>query len=49
MWGTIETGKNAEMIILKKNPLEDIKNIAEIETTIMGGKLYNNKDLIRKL
>ena len=49
MWGTIEAGKNAEMIILKKNPLEDIKNIAEIETTIVGGKLYNNKELIRKL
>jgi hypothetical protein len=49
MWGTIETGKNAEMIILKKNPLEDIKNIAEIETTIVGGKLYNNKELMRKL
>jgi imidazolonepropionase-like amidohydrolase len=49
MWGTIEAGKNAEMIILKKNPLENIKNIAEIETTIVGGKLYNNKELIRKL
>ncbi len=48
-WGTIEAGKNAEMIILAKNPLEDIKNITTIEATIVGEKIYNNKELINKL
>lgn len=45
-WGTIEVGKNAELIILEKNPIEDIKNITTIETTIVGEKVYNNKELI---
>ncbi len=48
-WGTIEIGKNAEMIILSENPLEDIKNITSIETTIVGDTIYDNKELIKKL
>lgn len=49
LWGTIETGKNAELIILSKNPLDDIRNITTIETTIVGEKVYDNKELINKL
>jgi len=45
-WGTIEVGKKSEMIILSKNPLEDIKNISTIETTIVGETIYKNKELI---
>ena len=45
-WGTIEVGKKSEMIILSKNPLEDIKNIATIETTIVGETVYKNKELL---
>lgn len=48
-WGTIEVGKNAEMIILSENPLLDIKNITTIETTIIREEIYNNRDLINKL
>ena len=48
-WGTIEVGKNAELIILEKNPIADIKNITTIETTIVGGKIYKNKELIEQL
>ena len=45
-WGTIELGKNAEVLILDKNPLDDIKNITTIQTTIVGGKIFKNKELI---
>ncbi len=48
-WGTIELGKNAEVLILDKNPLEDIKNITTIQTTIVGGKIFKNKELIKQL
>jgi imidazolonepropionase-like amidohydrolase len=48
-WGTIEIGKNAELLILEKNPLTDIKNITTIQTTIIGEKIYNNKELINQL
>lgn len=48
-WGTVEVGKNAELLILDKNPLIDIKNIATIETTIVGQKMFNNKSLVNQL
>ena len=48
-WGTVEVGKNAELIILQKNPLNNINNITSIETTIIGQKIYQNKSLINQL
>lgn len=35
--GSIVVGKDADMIVLNKNPLEDIKNLREIEMVIKGG------------
>jgi imidazolonepropionase-like amidohydrolase len=37
--GTIETGKLADVIILSKNPLENIMNVRSLETVIQHGKL----------
>lgn len=48
-WGTIEIGKNADLIILTKNPLEDIKNIATVETTVINGIIYNTKKTLNKI
>ena len=48
-WGTIEKGKDADLIILDKNPLEDIKNIATVETTIIQGKIYKKAELLKGL
>lgn len=48
-WGTIEAGKNAELLILDKNPLENIRNIATIQTTIVGNTIFKNKELIDQL
>ncbi|MGE5607279.1 MAG: amidohydrolase family protein [Bacteroidota bacterium] len=47
--GTIEPGKKADLVILRKNPLLDIKNTKEIESVILRGKLLNQDDLRRLL
>lgn len=48
-WGTLEVGKDAELVILSKNPLEDIRNITSIETTISGGKVYHKTEILEEL
>jgi imidazolonepropionase-like amidohydrolase len=45
--GTIEPGKQADILILSSNPLKDIENIRGIEAIISNGKLVeksNNSD-----
>lgn len=49
IWGTIEIGKLADLIILEKNPLEDITNIKTVEMTLIDGKVYIKKELLNKL
>jgi predicted amidohydrolase len=39
--GTIEEGKIANLVVLKKNPIENITNIREIELTMKNGIIYN--------
>jgi imidazolonepropionase-like amidohydrolase len=37
--GTVESGKQADMVILSENPLDDIRNTRKIETVIADGQL----------
>ena len=37
--GTIESGKQADMIVLSENPLDDISNTKKIEAVINNGQL----------
>jgi len=48
-WGTVEVGKSADLIILSKNPMTDIRHIQSIETTIIEGKVYQKEALLKKL
>jgi imidazolonepropionase-like amidohydrolase len=45
--GTIEVGKNADMVILTRNPIEDIRNTRSIETVIKNGQIYKPDDLLK--
>jgi imidazolonepropionase-like amidohydrolase len=38
--GTLEAGKYADLIVLEKNPLEDIKNSETVLYTMINGRIY---------
>ena len=45
--GTIEAGKLADMVMLAKDPLQDIANIQKIEGVMMNGKWLDRAALDR--
>ena len=44
--GTVEKGKDADLIILNKNPLLNIQNTLEIDKVVQQGKLINRDGLL---
>jgi hypothetical protein len=40
-FGSLKAGKFADLIILNKNPLEDIRNTLSIESVMKNGRLYD--------
>jgi imidazolonepropionase-like amidohydrolase len=43
--GTIETGKLADLLILEKNPLKNVRNLRRIYAVIKGGRIYFHHEL----
>jgi imidazolonepropionase-like amidohydrolase len=44
--GKIEKGNFADLVILKSNPLDDIKNASDIDTVIKNGVVYPPSELL---
>lgn len=47
--GSIAIGKEANLMLLKKNPLEDIDNTKSISAVVKNGKFYGEKELKQML
>ncbi|MEN2768044.1 amidohydrolase family protein [Ornithinibacillus xuwenensis] len=47
--GTIQEGKIADLVILNKNPLENIKHTQDINLIVKGGKVYNQNEILRSI
>ncbi|TGE17549.1 amidohydrolase family protein [Hymenobacter elongatus] len=45
--GTLAVGKDADLVILRQNPLENIANIKKIDAVVTRGTLYSAADLDR--
>ncbi|WP_223033206.1 amidohydrolase family protein [Hanstruepera marina] len=43
--GTLEVGKLADLIVLDKNPLEDIRNSESVKYTMINGRLYDTETM----
>jgi Tol biopolymer transport system component len=43
--GSIEVGKIADLVILNSNPLDNIRNTADIQSVMKGGRLYDGMTL----
>jgi imidazolonepropionase-like amidohydrolase len=45
--GSVSAGKTASMVLVRANPLEDIRNAQQIESVFLRGQYYNREDLAR--
>ena len=44
--GTIETGKLADLVVVRGNPLEDIRNTRNVRLVVKAGVPYDPKELL---
>jgi len=45
VWGSIEVGKKADLLLLSSNPLESISNTTTIESVYFNQRLYSKNEL----
>jgi len=43
--GTVEVGKRADLIILDRDPIDNIRNIRTVRTVISAGRVFNSAKL----
>lgn len=46
VFGTIEAGKRADIVLLDANPLDDIRNTRKIHAVIVGGRFFSRTELV---
>jgi hypothetical protein len=44
-WGTVTVGKQANLLLLNKNPLDDIRGVSEVEAVFVNGYFLSRADL----
>jgi imidazolonepropionase-like amidohydrolase len=42
--GSIETGKLANLVVLTKNPLDDVRNFRSVELTVKRGREFSREN-----
>ena len=47
--GTIKTGAKANLVVLNKNPLEDIENVTSTEYVVLRGNVFSRSELMEVL
>jgi len=47
--GTVGAGKAASLVLLRANPLENIRNAAQVESVFLRGRCFSRADLDRLL
>ena len=47
--GSLVEGKTASMVLLRANPLDDVRNAREIEAVFLRGRYFDREDLDRLL
>ena len=47
--GRIVPGMDSDLIVLKENPLSDIRGIASVETVVRGDKVYTQDHFAKEL
>ena len=40
--GSIEVGKNADMLVLNANPTENLSNLSDVFMVVKNGEIYDN-------
>ena len=43
--GSVEKGKNADLVLLDANPLDDIHNTQKVQAVVLNGRLYDRAQL----
>jgi imidazolonepropionase-like amidohydrolase len=44
-FGAVETGKAADLVLLRANPLADIANTQQIAAVVLNGRYFSRKEL----